>query len=248
MPSERSRNSSGPSGSGSIKRQEFLRFGGLAGAVLLGNGSRVLARPFSSLEDEFESAAREYGVPKQLLLAMGYVYTRWEMPPPDASPYDPDDLHGRGAYGTMQLARTPWRDTLGRAAALTGLPEQRLKTTRAANIRGGAAVLSDIQGENKPSDLDGWYDTVAEYSDGTAYADQVYEVLENGANATTSSGERLEVTPHEGVGRRALPTTRATGDYPDAGFYGAHPNNYMSGRTYRGRAHDVNKIVVHVMQ
>jgi hypothetical protein len=45
-------------------------------------------------------------------MAMGYVNTRWEMPPPEASDYIPGDIHGRGAYGIMQLVQNPWEDTL----------------------------------------------------------------------------------------------------------------------------------------
>src|SRR5918999_5943342 len=146
----------------------------LAGAVLLGTasaaGGRVLAQTEPSLKAEFEAAATEYKVPKELLLAMGYVNTLWEMPPPEASDYVPGDIHGRGTYGIMQLVQTPWEDTLGRAASLTGISEERLKTERAANIRGGAAVLAGIVGEDKPSELDGWYEAVGEYGGGELYA------------------------------------------------------------------------------
>ncbi|MDQ5811108.1 MAG: twin-arginine translocation signal domain-containing protein, partial [Actinomycetota bacterium] len=102
--------------SGAINRRDFLRLGsaGLAGAVLIGtSGGQSLAQTGPSLKEEFESAAKEYKVPKELLVAMGYVNTLWEMPPPDASPYEEGDLHGRGAYGIMQLMQNPSRDTLG---------------------------------------------------------------------------------------------------------------------------------------
>jgi hypothetical protein len=102
------------------------------------------------LKSEFESAAAEHEVPKELLMAMGYVNTLWEMPPPEATDYEPGDLHGRGTYGIMQLVRTPWEDTLGVAADLTGLSEERLKSERAANVSGGAALLADIAGEERP--------------------------------------------------------------------------------------------------
>jgi hypothetical protein len=75
---------------GVMNRRGFLRFGGagLASAVLLGTaGSRVLARTGPSLKAEFKAAATEYSVPQELLLAMGYVNTLWEMPPPGASDY-----------------------------------------------------------------------------------------------------------------------------------------------------------------
>jgi hypothetical protein len=103
----------------SMDRRDFLRLSGtgLAGAVLLGTaGTRVLARTGPSLKAEFEAAAAKYKVPKELLLAMGYVNTLWEMPPPEASDYVPGDLHGRGAYGIMQLVQNPSQDTLSKAA------------------------------------------------------------------------------------------------------------------------------------
>ncbi|MDP9437524.1 MAG: N-acetylmuramoyl-L-alanine amidase, partial [Actinomycetota bacterium] len=184
-----------------MDRRGFLRLGGtgLAGAILLGTASegsgRALAQIGPSLAAEFEAAAKEYGVPKELLLAVGYVNTLWEMPPPDASPYEPDDLHGRGAYGIMQLVRRPSKDTLGRAASLTGLAEEKLKTSRAANVRGGAAVLADMAGGERPSGLDGWYDIVAGYGSGPLYANEVYGALQRGASAKISTGERLELAP-----------------------------------------------------
>lgn len=233
-----------------MDRAEFLRLGGsgLAGAVLLGTaGGAALARTEPSLRAEFSAASKEYGVPVDLLLAMGYVNTRWEMPPPDASPYEPDDLHGRGAFGIMQLYRNPSKNTLGRAASLIGLSKRRLKTDRASNVRGAAAVLADIAGK-RPEGLNGWYDAVAEYGGGALYADQVYEVLESGASSTTSSGEKLALAPHEGVESRDIVTRQAAGDYPGSRFFGAASGNYWPGRTYRRRTYDVNKIVVHVMQ
>ena len=96
-------------------------------------------------------------------MAMGYVNTLWEMPPPDACDYVPGDIHGRGAYGIMQLVQNPWEDTLGRSASLTGFSEAKLKTDRAANVLGGAAVLAGIVGNDRNSDLNVWYEAVAEY-------------------------------------------------------------------------------------
>jgi hypothetical protein len=87
-----------------MNRRDFLRLGGagLAGTTLLGTaGGRVLAQTDSSLKAQFKTAAREYKVPVELLLAMGYYNTLWEMPPPSASAYRKGDLEGRGDYGIM---------------------------------------------------------------------------------------------------------------------------------------------------
>ena len=239
---------------GHMDRGDFLRIAcgglaaaGFAGASLLGPGGGVLlAQGTSGLEAEFKAAAAEYGVPKVLLLAMGYVNTLWEMPPPSATPYDPDDLHGRGAYGLMQLAKTPSKDTLGEAASLTGLSEGEIKTDREANILGGAAVLADIVGRSKPSDLNGWYDAVSEYGGGPLYANEVYRVLKNGASATISTGERVELAPQPGAETQALFGTRqVAADYPGATWWGNNGQNYSN--RDRGAA-AISMIVIHVAQ
>src|SRR5215216_2971765 len=114
-----------------MARREFLRLGGagLVGAVLLGSAGTTggLAQTGSSLKAELESAATEYGVLQELLMAMGYVNTLWEMPPPEVSAYREGDIHGRGAYGIMQLMQNPSENSLGEAARLTGLSEEKLK-------------------------------------------------------------------------------------------------------------------------
>jgi hypothetical protein len=230
-----------------INRRDFLKLSGtgLAGAVLLGGASdRVLAQTGPSLKREFESAATEYRVPKELLLAMGYVNTIWEMPPPEASDYEPGDLHGRGAYGIMQLVQTPWENTLGRAASLTGLSEERLKTERAANVRGGTAILAGIVGRDRPSDLDGWYEAVAEYGDGDLYAQEVFQTLEEGASATISTGERLELAPQD-VEVPQLYTAQVSTGYGPAVWRPAYRGNYTNAS--RGPAR-IDFIVIHIAQ
>jgi hypothetical protein len=230
-----------------INRRDFLRLGGtgLAGAVLLGStGGRLLAQARSSLKAEFESAAIEYGIPQELLLAMGYVNTLWEMPPPEASDYEEGDPEGRGAYGIMQLVQNPWRDTLGHAAILTGLSEEELKTSRAANVRGGAAVLADIQGPNKPADLNGWQEAVAEYGDTDLYAQEVFQTLQEGASATISTGESLKLPP-QGVEVPQIYTIQARADYRRAVWRPAHWSNYTNAN--RGVAL-IDMIVIHVAQ
>ena len=232
-----------------VDRAEFLRLGGigLAGTVLLGTtGGAALARTEHSLRAAFVAASREYGVPVELLLAMGFVNTGWEMPSPEASPYEPGDVHGRGAYGVMQLLQNPSTDTLGRAASLTGLSKRRLKTHPPSNIRGAAAVLADIAGE-RPSGLNGWFDVVAEYGGGALYANEVYEALRGGASTETSTGERLRLSPQESAETQAFSAQRAAaGQYPGSTWYGASSTsrNY----TPASRPPTINRIIVHTMQ
>ena len=245
-----------------MDRKRFLKLGGagLAGAATnLAFGPHRLSAQTSSgasLTSEFKDASRRYRVPEELLLAMGYVNTLWEMPPPATSAYDPGDLHGRGAYGVMELVQNPSTDTLGRASALTGLSEWRLKTDRAANVRGGAAVLADIMGRRRPSGLEGWQEAVAEYGTGPLYAQEVYETLEGGASLTTSTGESLELEAQEGVEAPVVYTTQAAADYGRARWYGAYhngrsgpcANQYNYCRRNREQILNISRIVVHVAE
>jgi hypothetical protein len=231
-----------------MNRRDFLRLGGagLAGASLLGTaGGRALAQTGSSLEAQFAAAARRYRVPVELLLAMGYYNTLWEMPPPSASAYRKGDLEGRGDYGIMQLTQNPSRNTLGKAAKLTGLSEARLKSDRSANIKGGAALLSDLVGKPKPKSLDSWQKALTKYADTDLYASQIYDVLEGGASLTISTGERLKLPPQDVKVPQVYTAQSGATNYPRAVWYPAVSCNY----TESDRETSYNsKIVIHVAQ
>jgi hypothetical protein len=212
------------SASRAFDRRDFLKLSGagLLGVVLLGSVGlgKVFAQaglsPEPSLVAEFQQAAEEYGEPVELLMAMGYVNTRWEMPPPEASAYRRGDLHGWGSYGIMALVQNPFSDTLGEASRLTGIPQEVLKTNRAANIRGGAALLASSAGgyaSGEPSDYFGAvvgrglgagksYIAVAGIGGGELYAEQVLGTLQTGASKRMSSGEMISLpfrTPNSGI-------------------------------------------------
>ncbi|MGW1884513.1 N-acetylmuramoyl-L-alanine amidase [Streptomyces sp. NPDC001970] len=90
--------------------------------------------------------------------------------------------------------------TLERAAELTGIPEEELRTSSAANVRGGAALLADAQrrlGQEPSADPADWYGAVARFSGAddtataTTYADDVYDVMRSGQHRTTDSGQQV---------------------------------------------------------
>ncbi|WP_432013449.1 N-acetylmuramoyl-L-alanine amidase [Streptomyces cucumeris] len=98
--------------------------------------------------------------------------------------------------------------TLGRAAQLTGLSAEALRTDATANVRGGAALLAAGQkrlGLPLSEDPGDWYGAVAAYpgtDDATAarvFADDVYEVIREGAARTTGEGERVVLRAHPDV-------------------------------------------------
>ncbi|WAZ27004.1 N-acetylmuramoyl-L-alanine amidase [Streptomyces cinnabarinus] len=90
--------------------------------------------------------------------------------------------------------------TLPRAAELTGLSPQRLRSDPAANVAGGAALLAAAQrelGEPVSADPADWYGAVALFSGAedrataAAYANDVYGVMRTGGERFTDAGQRV---------------------------------------------------------
>ena len=194
----------------------------------------------------FEAAGARYGVPPEILKAMGYVHTRWAMPPAEATVFEPGDIHGQGVYGVMALERNPTRDTLGKASELTGLSEARLKTDRAANIRGGAAVLSEIAGPNKPDSLEGWQEAIAEYGAGDLYAAEVYHWLGEGAEAALPTGERVELAPRDVDAPKVTQSRASQADYPRATWRGPASDNFTNSN--REARLNINRVIIHIAE
>lgn len=204
-----------------LGRREFLKLSGAGIAATLfaagawpARASAQEIRGGSALAGEFREAAREYRVPVGILVAMGYVNTHLEMPPPGASAYERGDLHGWGGYGIMHLVENPDADTLAEASRLTGIPKERLKTDRRSNILGGAALLAASQGDTKPPGLGEWFgaiggresklggrrfETPSGVGGGRLYAEQVFGALRRGVSARTGRGEAVSLAPQRGI-------------------------------------------------
>lgn len=174
------------------------------------------------LDESFERVGAETGVPADLLEAIGYTETRWQMVAGEA------ELEGQApATGIMALRD----DVLASAAALAGVDEQDLREDPESNIRGAAALL--LAAADRMSlapadraDLGAWAPAVAEYS-GIADEDSraayvlsgVYAVLRTGATEIAESGEVVASLPaHPGV-------------TPD---YDYSPPQYAAGGDYAG--------------
>ena len=101
---------------GLMDRREFLRWSGVGLAVIALFGTSEsnydLAQEGSSLMEEVEEAAEKYRVSKELLLAMGYVNTHWEMPPPQRATTRRASSTARALTGSWPssgtLRRTLW--------------------------------------------------------------------------------------------------------------------------------------------
>ncbi|NSC20484.1 N-acetylmuramoyl-L-alanine amidase [Streptomyces albus subsp. chlorinus] len=95
--------------------------------------------------------------------------------------------------------------TLERAAGLTGLSRSALRSSPAANVRGGAALLADAQkrlGHRPSTDPADWYEAVAAFPggghgdpDAKAFANDVFDVIRQGERRTTDTGETVTLEP-----------------------------------------------------
>ncbi|MFD3943217.1 N-acetylmuramoyl-L-alanine amidase [Streptomyces sp. NPDC058579] len=126
-----------------------------------------------------------------------------------------DDARGP-RHGSESATPLPTRDrlpdrlkTLDRAAALTGIPAEELRTGTAANIEGGAALLAAAQrasGRPPSADPADWFGAVARYSGAddtataTAYANDVFDVIRTGESRTTDSGQVVTLAADPDVG------------------------------------------------
>ncbi|MFD6907936.1 peptidoglycan-binding protein [Streptomyces sp. NPDC060077] len=198
----------------------------------------------------FSEAAAEFGVPRDVLVAVGYGESRLDG-------HDGQPSQARG-YGVMHLVDNPRQHTLREASDLTGIPVAELRRDTVANIHGGAAVLrarADEAGltageRARPAE---WYEAVARYG-GAAdtrtarfYADGVYDLLAQGVTARAEDGSAVTVAPRavapdRGSYADAAPLT-AGPDYPAALWVPASTANYSVGRTS-----SVTAVVIHVTQ
>ncbi len=184
----------------------FLRRGGIAAAAgllatgllapVVGAEAAPALDPLVASADRqstYAGAAREFGVPAPVLLAVSYLESRWDVhagQPSRAGGYGPmhltdlatagdaggsaanagvtGDLRGDPSRpGAGMLRPGPALQTIDLAARLTGLDKAALRVDPAANIRGGAAILADYHRQlsgAEGSDAARWYAAVARYS------------------------------------------------------------------------------------
>jgi soluble lytic murein transglycosylase-like protein len=191
----------------------------VSGAAVASPRHAPAAADSGRLMASYDTAAREYGVPASILLAIGYNESRWtphgSMPSADGG-YGLMDLTGRsfrttsgrtGKQVTVKLVRTHY--TLDAAAALLHESAATLKTSAAQNIRGAAAVLAhyarQLNGGRLPATLAGWYGAVAAYSGDTEqqtaelFAGDIFSTVKSGASVVTQAGQRMRLTADPGL-------------------------------------------------
>lgn len=154
---------------------------------------------------QFAAAAKRYRVPESVLLAVSYLYSRWDTHdglPSVAGGYGPMHLTAPKPLPGRRTTHRPPPNTLREAARLTGFSPRKLRADPAANILGGAALLAERQralGAPLSADPADWYGAVAALAPGTAFADEVYRTIRTGAARTTDDGQTVRLPPAPGV-------------------------------------------------
>jgi N-acetyl-anhydromuramyl-L-alanine amidase AmpD len=200
------------------------------------------------LDGLFAQAAADFRVPADLLKAISYTETRWEMVKGE------EEFEGMpAAYGLMALRGAKVTE----GARLAGVSEEAVRTQPEANIRAYAALLSSYADELKVdrADLGAWAPAVAKLSGITntdAQAEyihnEVYGVLRKGAVAQTPAGDlAVSLMPTQVRAQFASPSVHALAAGPDyaASIWRPSPN-YSSRPT--GTQGDVQIVVIHTCE
>ena len=200
------------------------------------------------LDGFFAQAAADFRVPADLLKAISYTETRWDMVKGE------EEFAGMpAAHGLMALRGA----NVAEGARLAGVSEEAVRTQPEANIRAYAALLSATADELKVdrSDLGAWAPAVAKLS-GITSADaqaeyihnEVYGVMRQGAVAQTPAGDvAVSLMPTQVRAQFASPSVHAMAAGPDyaASIWRPSPN-YGSRPT--GTQGDVQIVVIHTCE
>lgn len=255
-----------------LTRRSALALAGAAGVSAVGataaeasSTTRGSGTPTGStartLDSMFEEASATYGVPRDVLAAVGYNETRF-----DNHGGQPSASNG---YGIMHLADNPTNRTLVEAGRITGFSQERLCGDDACNILGAAAVLSaraDLLGlsQARRGDVNAWHPVIAGYpalADATTsdlYAQGAYLALQEGVdeNGVVIAGQAVpaeytetdriapQTDPHDAPGVQLQAGTAQA--KPRVVWAPAYRGNYRAAN--RPHTYPIQYIIVHVTQ
>ncbi|GLI07659.1 hypothetical protein YDYSG_36890 [Paenibacillus tyrfis] len=186
----------------------------------------------------FDEASKQYKVPRDLLIAIGWNESR-------LSSHEGLPSFENG-YGMMNLVSNPVKQTLEKASQLSGLDVNLLKSDDKSNIMGAAALLADFQKTANPefresSNLSDWSNAVKMYLGSendelnVSYLQQVLGT----SKLFIPSGNKVTIKNEIVIsGLAGKPVVKPI-------WKAAHPTNYATGNRGRGT---ITHLVIHVMQ
>ncbi|MCF3964909.1 N-acetylmuramoyl-L-alanine amidase [Streptomyces fuscigenes] len=171
----------------------------------------------AGVQADFSAAAAKYDVPTSVLMAVTHEESGWQSHKgysnkggyglADLTDVTKDMLVNgdAGAGGRSDLASMidhPEMHTLQKAAELTGIPADKLRTDRRSNLEGAAALLASYQksvGGGLSKDPSDWTGAVAKYSRlpdekaATSYVDNVFGTIRSGAQQKSADGRTVKL-------------------------------------------------------
>jgi len=201
------------------------------------------------IDAEFHAAAEEFDVPVQILQAVGFAETRWQMVEGLAE-FDGQEP----AYGVMALRGA----NLERGAELLGVPPEAVMRERPTNIRAAAALLSELVDEPAidRKALGAWAPAVAALSEiavdealaGYVHHD-VYGAIRGGVVVTDSAGGVVASLAHDAtvVPDFHLPPPELPASGPDYAGSVWRPSPNYSARS-AGTVGQVKMVIIHTCE
>jgi hypothetical protein len=190
------------------------------------------------LATAFHEASIESGVPKEVLLAVGYLESRWQM-------HDtPADGEHRGAVGLMGIDPA----LVDRAARNLAIDPSDARVVPEANVRVAAEALREL-GHGAKSIYE-WKSALAHYGAGddeagSLYAEDVFHLLDIGADGIASTGERLTLVGRgKGSGAREKQQALSTDSPLAVQFVPARAGFFNHGRW----GSQIDRVVIHTTE
>ncbi len=151
----------------------------------------------ATFENYFRDASQEFGVPIEILKAIGQVESNWTQIGPSID---------RG-WGVMHLVDNNYSKTLIEASELLNLKPQILKDSAKHNIRGMAALIAfqAAKQKTKLTNLTDWFDVLKKitglYSDELAemQVKRYFDVIKHGIKNKTLWGETIQINAKENI-------------------------------------------------
>lgn len=175
--------------------------------------------PLEGLPDDYANAARQTGVPVEILLAVAQAETRMEMVAGDA------EFPGQEpAFGVMALRGA----TLQHAADLAGLDADEVRTVRSANVSAAAHLLQQYAIEERvvTDDLAAWAPVVARFA-GTDEEEAVRGYVHHAVYGALREGiltEEVALAPIEVAADWPLPSSDLDRGVDGGAIWSASPN------------------------
>ncbi|MHC0443472.1 N-acetylmuramoyl-L-alanine amidase, partial [Flavobacterium sp. 3-210] len=137
----------------------------------------------------FAEASKEFGVPVEILMAVGQVQSNWAQV--SSSFY--------GSWGVMGLIESDYNNQIAVAAKLIKSTPEAIKTDAKTNIRAAAALLKSYQTNANPKSLEDWFNATRELTGlkdeamKTSLAERFFKVVKEGSKTVTLWKEIIDI-------------------------------------------------------